>query len=29
VGGKNAAVSYCGLAGYPAEYQININLVVK
>lgn len=24
VGGVNAPVSYCGLAGYPAEYQINI-----
>jgi len=26
VGGQNAAVSYCGLAGYPAEYQINITV---
>jgi uncharacterized protein (TIGR03437 family) len=26
VGGKNAPVSYCGLAGYPAEYQINITV---
>lgn len=24
VGGKDAFVSYCGLAGFPAEYQINI-----
>ena len=26
VGGQNALVSYCGLAGYPAEYQINITV---
>jgi len=26
VGGQNAPVSYCGLAGYPAEYQINITV---
>jgi len=26
VGGKNAPVSYCGLSGYPAEYQINITV---
>jgi uncharacterized protein (TIGR03437 family) len=26
VGGKNAIVSYCGLAGSPAEYQINITV---
>jgi uncharacterized protein (TIGR03437 family) len=26
VGGRNAPVSYCGLAGYPAEYQINITM---
>ncbi|HLK68170.1 MAG TPA: S8 family serine peptidase [Bryobacteraceae bacterium] len=26
VGGQNATVSYCGLAGYPAEYQINITV---
>ncbi len=26
VGGKDATVSYCGLAGYPAEYQINITV---
>ena len=26
VGGVNAPVSYCGLAGYPAEYQINITV---
>jgi len=26
VGGQNAVVGYCGLAGYPAEYQINITV---
>jgi uncharacterized protein (TIGR03437 family) len=26
VGGVNAPVAYCGLAGYPAEYQINITV---
>jgi uncharacterized protein (TIGR03437 family) len=26
VGGQNAPVSYCGLAGYPAEHQINITV---
>ena len=26
VGGKDAFVSYCGLAGFPAEYQINITV---
>jgi uncharacterized protein (TIGR03437 family) len=26
VGGLNAPVAYCGLAGYPAEYQINITV---
>jgi uncharacterized protein (TIGR03437 family) len=26
VGGLNAPVGYCGLAGYPAEYQINITV---
>jgi uncharacterized protein (TIGR03437 family) len=26
VGGMEAVVSYCGLAGYPAEYQINITV---
>ncbi len=26
VGGQNAPVSYCGLAGFPAEYQINITV---
>lgn len=26
VGGKDAPVSYCGLSGYPAEYQINITV---
>jgi minor extracellular serine protease Vpr len=26
VGGLNAPVAYCGLAGYPAEYQINIRV---
>ena len=26
VGGQNAVVSYCGLTGYPAEYQINITV---
>jgi uncharacterized protein (TIGR03437 family) len=26
VGDLNAPVSYCGLSGYPAEYQINITL---
>jgi uncharacterized protein (TIGR03437 family) len=26
VGGKNALVAYCGLSGYPGEYQINITV---
>jgi uncharacterized protein (TIGR03437 family) len=26
VGGVNAPVAYCGLAGYPAEFQINITV---
>jgi uncharacterized protein (TIGR03437 family) len=26
VGGLNAPVAYCGLSGYPAEYQINITV---
>ena len=26
VGGRNAVVSYCGLASFPAEYQINITV---
>ena len=26
VGGQNAPVAYCGLSGYPGEYQINVTV---